>query len=262
VRSGEEAFFEALGDIEPEHDEDRAARRRESLKKRIQGGRDSLESRRSTSRLIDTGFHAYEGNKGIPASLLAGALAARVVIYVIPFMVLAVVATGLYSSAYNTDPVEAARGAGMAGLLAEAVEDSTEASRGFQTLTLISMTLVTIWAADSLAKLVRRIHGLVWAIPMQRPRHRWMLPATVIGLSIASLASSSTGLSAQEWPALARTSELVLEAALVSGIWLLVSHYLPHHPAARGWRHLLPGALLVGFGIIGMKAAMVLYLAP
>ena len=258
----EEAFIEALAESEPEGDDSRSMFSRDYWEERIEGGRDSLESRRSRSRLIDTSFHALERNKRIPASLLASALAARIVVYVIPFMVLAVVATGVYSSAYNFDPVDTAREAGMPGLLAGAVEDSTQASRGFQTLTLVSMALVTIWTADSLAKLVRRIHALVWATPMRHPRFRWMLPVTVIGLSISSLASARAGESAQEWPALIRAGELVFEIALVSGIWLLVSHYLPHDPAMRGWRHLIPGALLVGLGVTAMKAAMVLYLAP
>jgi uncharacterized BrkB/YihY/UPF0761 family membrane protein len=258
----EETLVEALGETDLEEDQGRSVPRRGSWGERIEGTRSSLESRRSTSRLIDTGFHAYESNRRIPASLLAGALAARIVIYVIPFLVLAVVATGIYSDAYNTDPVETAREAGMPGLLAEAVEDSTEASTGFKTLTLISMVLVTIWTADSLAKLVRRIHALMWATPMQRPRHRWMLPLAVIGLSVASLISSRTGLSAQEWSALVRAGELMFEVAVISGIWWLVGRYLPYDPAARGWRHLVPGALLVGAGITGMKTAMVLYLAP
>jgi uncharacterized BrkB/YihY/UPF0761 family membrane protein len=258
----EDALAEGLAEAEPEEDEHGSLGRGDVFKKKIGGTRDSLESRRSTSRLIDIGFHAYEGNRRIPASLLAGALAARIVIYIIPFMVLAVVATGLYSDAYNTDPVETARDAGMPGLLAEAVEDSTQASRGFKTLTLLGMSLVTIWTADSLAKLVRWIHALVWATPMERPRRRWMLPVAVIGLSIASLISSRTGLAAQTWTAAIRVSELVLEMVVLSGIWLLVSRHLPHVPAARGWRPFLPGAVLIGAATIGMKAAMVLYFAP
>lgn len=257
----EEPLIEALEEIEPT-DETASVRSRAYWENRIEGTRASLEARRTSSRLIDTGFHAYESNRRIPASLLAGALAARIVIYAIPFMVLAVVATGLYSGVSNTDPVEAARDAGMAGLLAEGVKDSAEASAGFKTVTLISMLLVTIWTANSLARLVRRIHALVWAVPMGRPRRRWMLPMAVLGLSIAALISSRAGLDAAEWTAVLRVGELLLEIGALSGIWLLVSHYLPRDPAARGWRHLVPGALLVGVGILGMKAAMIYYFAP
>lgn len=259
--SEEDALVE-LGESEPDEGEHLSRRSREYWETRLGGTRASLESRRSSSRLIDSGFHAYERNRRIPVSLLAGALAARIVIYFIPFTVLAVVATGVYAGASNTDLIGAAKEAGMAGLLAEAVEDSAQASTGFKTVTLIGMILVTIWTADSLAKLVRRIHGLVWVMPRQRPEHRWMLPLTVLGLSIASVVSSWTGANASDWDPAIRAGELLLEVALVAGIWLVLSHYLPHDPEARSWRHLLPGALLVGLGVIGMKAAMVLYLAP
>lgn len=258
----EDPLIESLDKTQPEENDTDTVGSRVSWEKRVEGTRASLEARRSTSHLIDAGFHAYESNRRVPASLLAGALAARLVIYVIPFMVLAVVATGLYSDASNSDPVDVAREAGMAGLLAEAVEDSAEASKGFKALTLTSMALVTIWAADSLAKLVRRIHGLVWATPMRRPRRRWMLPVAVIGLSVAGLLGSRTGMDAQAWTAAIRTGELLLEFAVLSGVWLFVSSRLPHDPAVESWRNLIPGAVLVGVGIIGMKAAMVVYFAP
>lgn len=258
----EDPLIESLDESEPEEDEAGVFRSRAYWERRAEGTRASLEARRSSSRFIDTSFYAYESNRRVPASLLAGALAARLVVYVIPFMVLAVVATGLYSDASNTDPVDAAREAGMAGLLAEAVEDSAEASRGFKAVTLVTMALVTIWTADSLAKLVRRVHALVWATPMQRPRRRWMLPLAVLGLSAAGLIGSRTGMDAEGWSAAIRTGELLLEFALLSGAWLLVSSRLPHDPAARSWRNLIPGALLVAAGVIGMKAAMVLYFAP
>lgn len=56
--------------------------------------------------------------------------------------------------------------------------------------------------------------------------------------------------------------EALVEIALIGLLWLGVSRSLPHDPEARRWRDFVPGALLFAAGIVGMKVAMVLYLAP
>lgn len=223
---------------------------------------DTLESNRSSSRIVDTVLFAKERNERVPATLLAGSLASRLVVYTIPFFVLTIVVTGLYSDVSNSNPAEAARDAGMAGLLADAVVDSTEASDGFRAITLISMAFATVWAADSLGKLVRRIYALVWATPLSRPQRRWAVPLAVLVVSVGGLAISRLGHETQEWPVSLALGEVLAEAAVVALFWLVVSRFLPHDPEAHGWIYHAPGALLLASGVVGMRAAMVLYFAP
>ncbi len=184
------------------------------------------------------------------------------VVYAIPFFVLTVVVTGFYSDVSNSSPAEAARDAGMAGLLADAIVDSTGASEGFRAMTLITMAFATIWAADSLGKLVRRIYALIWATPMPRPRWRWALPLAVLVASVGGLAISRLGHETQEWPASLAVGEVLGEIVVVALFWLIVSRFLPHDPESRGWIHHVPGALFLAAGVVGMRAAMVFYFAP
>ena len=162
----------------------------------LAAGRSALESKRGSSRVIDIVFHATERQKRVPATLLAGALASRLVLYAIPFLVLIVVTTGAYSQVTDANPTEIARSAGMAGLLAEAVEDSTRAADGVRIAAVIGMAFATMWAADSLGNLVRRTHALVWAVPIAKIHRRWALPFVVIGVSIGMLATASLGIQA------------------------------------------------------------------
>jgi membrane protein len=229
---------------------------------KIAEARSVLESKRRSSHVIDAAFHAGERSQGVPTTLLAGALASRLVIYTIPFLVLVVITTGAYSQFADASPAETARAAGMAGLLTDAVSDSTSARSGVRIATVLAMAFATVWAAQSLGKLVRRIHALVWVVPLTRLKRRWALPVVVIAASIGSLLISSLGIQAQEWPVALALGELLAEFLLVSLGWLAIAHLLPHDVEATALKHLLPGALLVGLGIVGMKAAMVLFLVP
>ncbi len=55
---------------------------------------------------------------------------------------------------------------------------------------------------------------------------------------------------------------VLTELAALVLLWLLVSRHLPHDTGAGSWYDFLPGALFVGFGVVAMRVAMVVYLAP
>lgn len=259
----EHAFLEALDEtVEDDPDQGSGSETFGRLSESLSKARASLEGRRNTSRVIDAGFFAVERNRRIPSTLLAGALASRIVIYAIPFLVLVVVATGFYSDAINVDPVQAARDAGMAGLLAEAVEETSGVQEGFRFATLVAMLFAAVWAGDSLAKLIRRIHALIWGVRVKRPRFRLMLPLAVIAVSMGALMVSRFGLESDDWPATVVISEVAFEFVAVTVVWIVVALFLPVDPEARTWPRQLPGALLVAIGVLGMKAVTVFYLAP
>jgi uncharacterized BrkB/YihY/UPF0761 family membrane protein len=221
-----------------------------------------LEFRRPTSYVVDSAFLVAERNRALPAPVLVGALASRLVIYVIPFLALMVFAVGVYADLANSEPAQAARDAGMAGLFAQATEESTSSSEGIRVAALLATAFAVLWAADGLAKLLRRLYALVWGTEMSRPRHRWLLPLGVIFTSIAALVFSSIALDSRDWPLTLTFGEALLEIALIGLLWVVVSRALPHHPEAKHWLDFVPGGLLVAIGVVGMKVAMVVYFAP
>lgn len=222
----------------------------------------TLEERRGASRVVDTGFLVVERNRHLPAPILVGALAARLMIFVIPLLVFMVFVIGVFAQLATASPADAARTAGMAGLFAQATEDSIAASDGVRLATIVGMGAAVLWAAYSLEKTLRSAFALVWGVPRVRPRRTWLAPLGVIGFSLGSLALSSSALRSRLWPGGVVAVEALVELALIAVLWLLTSRALPHHPAASRWRDLLPGAVLLGVAIIGMKVATVLYLAP
>lgn len=237
-------------------------RRRHRVEAKLGSAASSLESRRDSSRLIDTVFLGVENNKRIPVPVLAGALAAKVVVFVIPLLVLLVTITGAYAIGIGAEAGEVAQTAGMAGLLADAVRDTSEASTGFKVTTILVMFFAALWAADSLGRLVRRVHALVWNVNLQRMSRRWMLPLLVFASFIVGLIMAGSRSQVRDWPNSVVAAELLAEMVTVAAIWLAISRILPHSKEADSWRSHLPGAILVGLGVIAMKAATIVYFAP
>lgn len=224
--------------------------------------RSVLELRRPTSSVIDAGFFVLERNKHLPAPVLVGALASRLVAYMIPFFVFLVFAVGVYADFVSRSAEEAARDGGIAGLFAKAAVDSTDASDGLRFATLVATVFAALWAAYSLAKLVRRVHALVWQVPMPRVHRRWAYPLVVIGFSLVALVVSRFSLDSTSWPGGLLVVQTATEIVVLGLLWLVAQRFLPHDPAADGWRHFVPGALLFALGVAGMRVATVVYFAP
>jgi uncharacterized BrkB/YihY/UPF0761 family membrane protein len=84
----------------------------------------------------------------------------------------------------------------------------------------------------------------------------------VIGFSLAALVVSRLSLDSSDWPVGVVVLQAATELVLLGLLWLVAQRYLPHDPAANGWRHFVPGALLFALGIVGMRVATVVYFAP
>ena len=231
----------------------------ETLQARAEKAMAAAEARREHSRIYDTFFRVYERNRFLPASVLVGALASRIVIYVIPLLSLLIVGLGLYEDAGGAGTEAAGT---ITGLFADAVEDTRDVSNGFRFAALVATVFAVLWAANSLGRLLRRTIAFIWGIPYERSTRPWLTPLGVLGISVIGIVISGFGSFWEEWTWQLRVGVVVVESLFLVSLWLVVSRALPHHPKASHWTDFLPGALLLGFGIVGLRLAMVVYLVP
>lgn len=260
MRTVPEDFSGESGDAEvPEPEPNRWKRYESRLRETAQAAKAGAEARREDSRLYDTMFRVYERNRILPASVLVGALASRIVIYLIPLLALVVFALGFYEDA-GGDGSETA--SSIAEIFAEAVEDSRDSNQAFRLAALIATILATLYAANSLGRLVRRSTALVWGIPYKRAPRPWTTPAGVLALSVVGWVVSSLGSWSEDWTPELTVGVFTIEFVLLVLIWLLVSRRLPHDPAASRWSDFAPGAVFLAVGVVGLRMAMVFYFAP
>jgi uncharacterized BrkB/YihY/UPF0761 family membrane protein len=255
----EEDLGDSGGASAPEPEQSRWKRYETALRDRAGAARADAEARRGDSRLYDTVLRIYERNRLLPASLLVGALASRMVIYLIPLLAVVIFALGLYEDAGGSG-TEAA--SSIADVFAEAVEDSRDLGEGFRFVTLVATILAALYAANSLGRLVRRSTALIWGVPYVRSPRPWVTPAGVLAVSALGIVLTNLGGWSRTWSWELIVGVAAVEFVVLVVVWLVVSHSLPHDAAASRWSDFVPGAIFAAFGVVGMRLAMVVYLVP
>lgn len=257
--TGREPQPEPIGD---DSLEERIWRRYErAIRRRLFDVSESAERRRGNSKLIDSAFMIWERNRLLPASLLVGALASRIVIYLVPLFALVIFSFGLYDFG-SESAGEAARSAGMPGLFAEAAQDSTSMDEGLRIAAIVATAWATLYAANSLGRLVRRSTALVWGVSYTKLERAWLLPFTVVGLTLLAWGFTSLSVTVEEWNFDLWVGAAIFGAIVLTCFWLVVSRRLPHSPDAKRWGDLVPGAIFMGLGVVGLRLALVIYFAP
>lgn len=245
-------------DAEPE--QSRWKRYETTLRDKAARAKETAEARRDGSWIYDAGFRVYERNRLLPASVLVGALASRIVIYLIPLLALVIFTLGLYADTDAEGADEAARS--IAAVFADAVTDSRDVSQGFRFAALVATIFAVLYAANSLGRLIRRVTALVWGIPYQRSARQWVPAAAVLSISVLGLVITGMGSWSSTWSWQVTVGVALIEFVALMLLWLFVSRRLPHDPAASRWSDFLPGAVFLGIGIVGLRLAMVVYFVP
>ena len=235
-----------------------ALSRRERLSIWATETRSRVEARRASSASIDTAFEAIERDSRSGGGVLATAVAFRLFMYLVPYAFVMVTGFGLYSSAAGQKPEDAARAAGIGGLLATAVASTSSLSPLNRFVVLIIGAIALAFTSRSLVKVLQIVHELIWAVrPTPRPLTRGALiligGTTVLFGAIdlvVWLGHQSIG-----WKVVAYVVLLVA----VTAAWLLASWWLPHRECE--WWALLPGAVMVGVGVALLHLATVTYFA-
>ena len=227
------------------------------VRARVDSATAAAEARRGHSVIVDAGDLIVDRNRIFPTSLLVGALASRIVIFQVPLFALIIFSFGLYG-----EGSEGAEQVGMPALMARAVGDASTLNDGFRIAAFIATLWATLYAANSLGRLVRRISAIVWGVPMTKIKRVWVLPLVVIGLTLVAWALTETSAAVDDWNFELVIGVLVAEGLALTTVWVLVSRMLPHDPEASRWTDFLPGALFVAVGVVGLRIAMVIYFAP
>jgi membrane protein len=216
---------------------------------RGEAARARLEEARARHASVEFGLTLIEGDSSIGGGLLAGALAYRIFVLLLPTALLLVSGLGLYAGAVDKSTREVTREAGLHGLFASNV--AATASGGARWLVFILMVPAVLYAAAKLYRALAIVHGLVWHQTGRAGR------TTVRGVVVLCL-GLLTALAATELSSWVRRrdqlgglSVLLVYLLLAGGAWLVLSLELPHGDAR--WTGLLPGALLFGVGLLAVN---------
>ena len=201
-------------------------------------------------------FRAVERNRSIAASVLAGGVAYRLFLWLLPFGLIVGGALGLC----DADGTEsAAATGGLPAAVVDAIGDIARAADSNSWWLLLTGVPLLLWEGYTGARALQLIHSLIWNDPPPKIKP---LPSSLAfsgGVCVFIVVICATWW----YRDLTYARQVVVLAAMtvpLASLWLWVSLRLPHGGAS--WKALLPGACLVAVGFQIVHAMVVWLLGP
>ena len=210
--------------------------------------REQIEDVRARHRSVDIGFATIERDSEIGGSLLAGALAYRLFVFLLPFAVFVVVGLGVYAGATDQTTAKVASEIGMTRIIATQVADAASDSARWWVL-IVSIPILA-YAIGQLFRSVAIVHALAFegsgrAVKLV-PRSIGLFALAVLGQAVA--VNVATALS--RGTVLSVLLGVAVGVVSVSAAWLGLTGLVPHGTATV--RERIPGAVLYGVGTLAL----------
>ena len=226
----------------------------------IARARKRLEAARPNSRVLDAAFRAFERDIAAGGGVLAGAVAFRIFLFLVPYTFVLVCVFGVGASAADTNPGTLARDAGIGGLAAKAMASVGDLSTTERIVSLVVAGFALFLATRALLKVLRIVHALIWHTRAGKPEKPTRAALAVVGIVTVALGLALLVGKLRSESFLAGLVVTLLFVAVPFTLWLLVSWYMPR-PADLPWVALLPGAVFFGVGIEGLHIVTVYWIA-
>jgi uncharacterized BrkB/YihY/UPF0761 family membrane protein len=207
---------------------------------------EELRTRRQRSGMVDAGFLVQELDAGVGGGILAGALAFRLFLFMVPFVYVVFTVLGLVSRAMGHDPAQLARNFGITGILASAVVKVGDQDAWTQIALILGAVVAMLITAGNLMKALYVVHWLIWRV------HRVMPAGLVPRLALIGCAvvASALGVAVNDLRSSSGITGAVVAVLVITAfsfaVWWWVSWKLPHAPVPA--RAFIPGALLMAIG--------------
>lgn len=220
--------------------------KRARLTERASLVRAHADEARARHSSLDFGLGLVERDSAIGGGLLAGALAYRLFVLLLPTTLLLVSGLGLYAGTVDESPSKVVEEAGLHGLFASEV--SASASGRHRGIVFLLMVPAVLYAMVALYRAIAKVHAIAWHGSGRRAR----ITGRGVAVFAGALLLQAVTLQIVGWvrrnDQVGGLAALLVYLALASGAWLAVSAQLPHRDVR--WQRLLPGALLFGVGLL------------
>jgi uncharacterized BrkB/YihY/UPF0761 family membrane protein len=229
--------------------------RAKALRRTAERQAEVLRQRHAAVRLA---FDAYEQDRRHAGALLAGGLAYRLFLWLLPLSLVLVGAVGLIADLSSFSPEEVARSSGMAGALAATVARAVEdAGKGSFGLLLIGVWLL-VWAGKSVVKALRLVSAVAWQIRPTPVAHGFRDSLAFAGITTLLLASPVVLRPLYAGAIAMDVVVWVLSAVAYVPLFAWLLSRLPCPPGIT-WTSLLPGAALLAVGLQLLRIVTALY---
>ena len=196
---------------------------------------------------LDAAFDVGEHDRDVAGGLLAGAVAFRLFLWLVPFALVAVTIAGWITADTDLSTEDLAKRFGIVGVAAQYVQDASKESTTTLVVVLVIALYALLLASRSAVRAIRLAHLLAWRMPIIR-FHGSTVAALWFAGGAAGLAVAAGAINTLRAQHPGPGIVLWLVLIVVYGVvWLAASWALPH-PADVSVRALVPGAVLFALG--------------
>jgi uncharacterized BrkB/YihY/UPF0761 family membrane protein len=208
----------------------------------------------------DAGFVAFQREVTLGGGLLAGGLAYRLFLWLLPVGLLGAQALGIWLDAQEESVEDAAREFGIGAAAVASAARALESNQSNRILLILSGLVLLAWFSLGFLRALQLAYSLAWGLPRQKLRRPAYAVLIFNGLFL-SLAVAGVGLAwLRKELGFFGVFGVLVTIAFQASLALLVMWLLPRR--AERWQELLPGAVLVAVGAQVVSVAVVFYFAP
>jgi uncharacterized BrkB/YihY/UPF0761 family membrane protein len=216
------------------------------------------EALRQQHASVRLAFDTYDHDRRNAGALLAGGLAYRLFLWLLPLSLVAATLLGVVGDVTSVPPEEIADRSGLpAALTAVVAHAAGDAGGGLIPLLLLGIW-ATAWAGKSVVKALRLLTAVSWQIRPGPTPHGIRASFAFTGLGVALMLSPVLLRPLYGGPFLADLVVWLLSALAAIPLFAWLLGRLPH-PEGVGWTDLLPGAVLLSVGLQALRIATAVY---
>jgi membrane protein len=231
----------------------------DSLRTRGERLAERAQSERQLHKSVDATFQMVDRDADLGGGIIAGALAYRLFIWMLPLALVLVGGLGIAADAAEETPEEAADSLGMGGLISHSI--ATAATGNGRWYALLIGIPILVYTTGSVLRVLIVSHRLLWTD--SRARAQRATPVATLRLLVLLLAFPLAAVLAsaiREWSPGVGILATALSIVPFAALWVLISSSLPHRDAS--WQALIPGALLFGVGVEALNVFTAYVLTP
>ena len=206
--------------------------------------------------LIDLGLRIYRRDRESAGSIAGSAVAFRLFLFFVPFMLFVVGLLGFITNWVDAD--SAYEQTGLTGTVAVQIDSALTQPNSSRWFATILGLFGIAWAGRSLSKVLGVASCLAWRLPVQAKASMRIVGAIVglvTGMALVALIVNRIRI---DFGLIVAGFSFLAVAAIFGLAWLTVSVMLPRGTNDPG--ALLPGAVIVGSTIAGMHSVSQLYI--
>jgi uncharacterized BrkB/YihY/UPF0761 family membrane protein len=208
----------------------------------------------------DAAFRAFERELAFGGGLLAGGLAYRLFLWLLPIGLLGAQILGYWYDTSEDSVEDAAKEFGIGAAAVASAGRAVEASESNRILLVLTGLVLLAWFSLGFVRALQLAFSLAWSLPRQKLRKPAYAVVIFNGLFL-SVAVAGVGLAwLRKELGLFGVFGVLVTIAFQTGVALLVMWLLPRR--AERWQELFPGALLIAVGAQLVSVAVVFYFAP